>query len=157
MKLSINGVDLAIEPIKRTSRKLKQELAQTLQILAEQELGEISARTDRGRDAEGSAFKPYTPAYARQKSGFTRSGKSRGRTAGGGTLGNKVNLRVTGQMLSGMRAKVSASGTNLIAKLFFIPGQAAKAAYNQAIRRFFGLSREQLDRIENGIRKMING
>ena len=160
MKLSINGIEKCLEPLKARKRKIEQDAETKLAALCEQELGEISARTQRGEDVTGQAFEKYTDKYRLLKSGVTKSGKPRKKFPKGKgkpKLGYKVNLTWTGQMLSGMRAEVKRAGVNLIARLFFTPAVAPRAIGNQRKRKFFGLSKEQVDRIVKGMKDLING
>lgn len=102
----------------------------------------IRTRTESGVDVQGSAFRDYSPGYAKQK-----------RDA----LGHaRVDLTVSGRMLNDMQVT---EATTRSATISFISqgggaaggtfiqrsralGAADKAAYNDPTRHFFGVSAE---------------
>ena len=79
----------------RSARNRRTELTIELiapdleRIIAEETLKRIQERTGQGLDARGKPFVPYKPGYARKRS-----------IAG---LGTRVNLKVTGSLLSSLK------------------------------------------------------
>jgi hypothetical protein len=86
----------------------------------------ILQRTDRGEDAEGQKFAPYSKGYSKVR-------QKKGHPVG------RVNLFFTGQMAASMTHKQEG---NKIILFFAAPEQAKKALYNQKKRNFFALSKE---------------
>ena len=92
----------------------------------------IAERTAKGVDVNNAPFKPYTATYAAFRS-------RNGRTV-------NPNLMFTGRMLASM--KVTADKRKGV--LFFSRSEEArKAAFNNRTRRFFDLSKNELNRIRD--------
>ena len=119
----------------RFKRKLDQQLREqprqvqiALGRTAEFLLGLIRNRTQKGKDADGSNFKPYTPEYK----SFRRE---KGRQV------RFPDLNFSGQMLSNMTQKSNTKNATLF---FASKFQNAKAVGNQKKRKFFLIgNREQ--------------
>lgn len=91
----------------------------------------ILERTAQGKDVSGAPFKPYSKTYAAFRS---KSGRS-----------PNPNLMFTGRMLASM--KVTADKRKGV--LFFSRSEEArKAAFNNRTRRFFDLSKKEMQRIQ---------
>ena len=102
----------------------------------------IVQRTQSGKDVNDQAFAPYSKAYAkvRQKKGRKTS---------------PVDLLFTGKMLAAIQTRIRRFAQGIEATIYFSsPQEAAKAAGNQRLRPFFGLSDEQVGRIT---KKMTEG
>ena len=132
------------------------------------EAGKIVTRTQAGQDKFGRAFKAYSDKYK----------EIRGRL---GREVSPVDLTLTGSMLGAIQAKVERVANGLLGTIFFtnsfafpprIPGKtgrkrkatdkrravsaAAKAKFNMdAGRKFFGLSEDQIARIQAAVNKAI--
>jgi hypothetical protein len=103
---------------------------------------DIVTRTTEGRDAEGSAFDPYSDQYLEYR-------RKKGRS-------DNVNLQFTGQMLASIRHKVDSDGTITKGSIYFGDEvNRKKARYIQEKRRFFALSREQVAGIIKLIRERL--
>lgn len=111
----------------------------TLELIADQQKNRIFTRTTGGKDTSGNPFKPYNANYA------LKAKK---------TSVNDVNLTDTGLMLNTM----SQRATDTEAEIYFIDGDAEKlasyhdklgAGKNKIIRKFFGMSSEDKDKIMN--------
>jgi hypothetical protein len=102
----------------------------------------IISRTEKRKDVNGKALKsPYSDSYAKS-SIFKEYGKSK----------NKVNMTLTGDMLSSIEVLESDSSQIVIG--FNDPTQEAKAAnHNQGItvpeRPFFGVNDKELKKIKS--------
>jgi hypothetical protein len=120
---------------RKFKRKLNQQLREqprqvqiALGRTAEFLLGMIRKRTQKGKDADGSNFKPYTPEYK----SFRRE---KGRQV------RFPDLNFSGQMLSNMTQKSNTKNATLF---FASKFQNAKAVGNQKKRKFFLIgNREQ--------------
>lgn len=82
----------------------------------------IINRTQSGKDVKLSSFKPYSKAYKKIK---------------GGT----VNLTKTGAMLHAISNKNIPNGLRFY---FNASAETKKASYNQKMRKFFGVDRNQV-------------
>lgn len=126
---------IAEEKIERTQKELEREL--------ESAAREIVSRTRSGHDVDGSTFEPYTAQYRKRK---TKSGRSA-----------NVDLTYSGRMLAAITSKVERVGNDLLGTLFFNnPQDAAKARGNLNKRKFFGLSKEQIERLIQKMRNALN-
>ena len=120
----------------------------------------IKKRTLAGEDVDERPFDPYSPAYKfwRKKWGYPT---------------DKVDLTLTGGMLSSMAYTVSESGDEV--KIFFMPGfsrkargqtkastvsHPAKAFYLQKKRKFFALSEKDekkiIDIYKSKVKKVVD-
>lgn len=106
----------------------------------EEAAGEIVQRTQSGKDVNGSGFKAYSKEYAKTKS---KSGRS-----------SKPDLTFSGRMLTSITSKVEETSTGIVGRIFFPSSQSVKARANQAIRRFFGLSKKQIDKLTDALRQL---
>jgi hypothetical protein len=85
-------------------------------------------RTTGGRDENGAPFLPYTPAYRRWKA----------RHAPSSYAGGRVNLTLSGDMLTALVARVTPSSVRVGFRTLAL---AQRARYNEARgRRFLGIS-----------------
>lgn len=108
------------------------------------ETTEIKVRTRSGVDVRGSAFKPYSPAYAKRR-----------QKAGRGTT---PDLTFTGAMLGSIKSEVKETPEGIEGSIFFSsPNEQKKVEGNSRYREFFGLSEEQKTRIENIVNNEIKG
>jgi len=124
---------------KRMAEELKERQEKALARAMETAAREIQKRTQSGQDAAGSPFKKYSDAYRKFK-------QKKGRT------GN-VDLTFTGDMLRAMSTTVERVASGLIGTIKFNSADAAtKAKANMKRRKFFELSREQIEKITNAIR-----
>lgn len=107
------------QQIRENPKQIQKALGRTAEFL----LGLIKQRTQRGKDADGTNFKPYTPEYK----AFRRE---KGRQI------RFPDLNFTGNMLSNMIQK----STSKQAILFFASkAQSIKAVGNQKKRTFFAV------------------
>lgn len=119
--------------------KVKHALEKSL----EEEITHIRLRTQRGIDVEDKNFRSYSPQYLKYRT-------DKGRNA------STPDLTFTGRMLAAMRSKVTHVRGYLEGTIFFLSSQRIKAKANNETREFFGLSKEQLVRITEKIRKALN-
>lgn len=135
---------------------------------------EIIKRTQSGKDVEGGAFKKYSPGYAAYKYGPKRTG---GRNRGGYTKTQRAEMKgrgvkfaggkgkawgwhvpdltLTGKMLDAITSSIKVEAERLIGRLYFnSAAEGTKAAANQGKRPFFGLSKEQRNRLIELIRNL---
>lgn len=116
----------------------------------------MRTRTESGKDVRGGSFQDYSPDYAQQK-----------RTA----LGHaRVDLTVSGRMLNDMQVTSASSRDVTISFVSqgggssggtFIQrsrsmGAADKAAFNNPMREFFGVSREDEEAIVAGLERVLS-
>jgi len=111
------------QQIRDNPRQIQKALGRTAEFL----MGLIKQRTQKGKDADGRRFKPYTPEYK----SFRRK---KGRQA------NFPDLNFSGNMLSNMTQK----STSTNATLFFASkAQSLKALGNQKKRTFFAVGNKE--------------
>ena len=133
--------DLDFEAMKRTALD---RLERETQRAVSDETTALIMRTRRGVDVEGRGFAPYSESYADYK-----AEKGRNRTP---------DLTFTGKMLAAITHRIERRATELLGEVFFnSTAEAQKARFNQATRRFFGFSKEQVGRIVERLQKVING
>ncbi len=94
----------------------------------------IITRTQQGKDVKGSSFKPYSKAYKKAK------GK-----------GSKVTLTDTGAMLHAISNKKI---TNGIRFYFNASSETKKASWNNKLRKFFGVDKQQIKYLKNKMGKL---
>ena len=126
--------------IKAQAQAQMRARAKRLEILLEQEAGEIIQRTQSGKSIEGGTFTRYSDGYAAYKA-------KKGRRA------SPPDLTFTGNMLKSIRTKITISASVITGFIYLLPSQAIKAFANQITYRrpFFGLSNEQKQRIVKGL------
>lgn len=136
MGIEIKNAEILIklpeERLKAIDQRFEQALAD--------EATQIVLRTQRGVDADGNTFTPYSEAYAKKR----------------GDSGRQVsppNLMYTGNMLASIATKVTRTLETVLGTIFFnSTREALKARGNQEKRRFFGLSEEQVKRLTDKLR-----
>lgn len=107
--------------------------------------GEIISRTGSGKTIDGKSFKQYTKRYAafREKKGRKTS---------------PPDLTFTGRMLESISSKVTKATPDFIeGRITIAPKHKAKAEGNQKRRPFFGLSKKQIEYINQKIGDAIYG
>ena len=124
LKKKINFNKVRTTVIKGRLDKLKKE---ALNI----ETGIIN-RTQSGKDVKGKGFKKYSTAYAKKK---------------GGT----VNLTDTGAMLQAISNKNIPNGVRFY---FNASAETNKAAFNQKLRKFFGVDKDQVKYLKKKLGKL---
>lgn len=160
----------AFKKLETAKKAISKDVENALQDALTDARDEIIERTQGGQDVSGKAFVRYTDEYAAFKSGFTTGGKRRTVAIKSGKrkgkrrsvpinfgAGGKVNLTYTGSMLRSIQVKVTRKGKELIGSLFFPLREHGKVRGNQKLRKFFELSKEQLDTITKKIEAAING
>jgi hypothetical protein len=136
MGITVTNQDILIKLPQERLDAIGAEFERALQ----DEAARVVLRTRQGTDVNGAPFKPYSDEYARRK-------RAKGRNA------SPVDLTVTGRMLAAIQTRVERLGGRLVGTIFFnSAAEAAKAAGNQATRRFFGLSAEQVQRLTSRLR-----
>jgi hypothetical protein len=107
------------------------------QAVGVEQASSIRDRTDRGIDADGRSFKPYSTNYRRQRG---ESGRS-----------TKVNLTWTGKMLAAMGRGIRA--TNNGVKIIVAGEEGFKIWSNERRgREFFAISTKEAEKV---LRKII--
>ena len=144
IKITINSVQIANE-IKDISRKMAGAIKKSLAHVSAFEIAAIKKRTtEKGIDAFGSPFAPYSPNYKR--AGVKQSGV--------------VDLKDQGHMLGSMAFKVSASKGVLF---FRQREQNLKASYHDIFgvgkkkitRQFFRISKDEQKKIISEFSKIL--
>ena len=123
IKITSNSIEIANE-IKAMSKKMSGAIKKSLANVSAFEIDAIIDRTqNKGVDAYGKRFKPYSPNYKR--AGVKQSGV--------------VDLKDTGEMFSSLTTKVSSSK----GVLFFRQNLANKKA---AFHDMFGVGKKKITR-----------
>ena len=144
IKITSNSVEIANE-IKGISRKMAGAIKKSLANVSAFEIKEIRKRTsEKGIDAFGRPFAPYSPNYKR--AGVKQSGV--------------VDLKDQGHMLGSMAFKVSASKGVLF---FRQREQNLKASYHDIFgvgkkkitRQFFRISKDEQNKIRKKFARVL--
>jgi hypothetical protein len=100
----------------------------------------IAQRTSKGVDVNGRDFIPYSKAYSafRKKAGRSE----------------RPNLTFSGRMLANMQVKANSRKGEIF---FSRSEEGMKAAFNNERRRFFDLSRGELDRVRDVYFRRMTG
>jgi hypothetical protein len=132
---------------RKLSEDIKKNIARGMETAGQDELTEISRRSQSdGVDVNGRAFKAYTAAYAKFKAKKDRS--------------LRPDLNLSGDMFRFMNGvEVKRAAGKIVLRMFFKGDakQASKAKGNMKKRRFFALSRKQVQSIVQTIGEAING
>ncbi len=97
----------------------------------------IINRTLKGKDIKNSSFKPYSKQYADYK-----QSKGKGKT---------VNLTNTGAMLQAISNKKIPNGIRFY---FSASAETKKAAWNNKLRKFFGVDKGQVKYLKKKMGKL---
>lgn len=125
-KANFKPQELAENAIDKQAKALDRAMAEAAE--------HIITRTRNQIDVDNHRFVGLSPDYAKRK---TRSGRS-----------PVPDLTFTGRMLASIASKVERKGTDLIGRIFFNSvKEAEKARGNMRLRRFFALSRAQIQMI----------
>lgn len=128
INVSIGGTTKVSTLQKQVSTKMRKALA----VAGTQALTMIKRRTNKGQGLDGK-FKPYSKEYQKYKVG---KGKSP----------NVVNLRDTATMMTSMTSRIQGD----TALIYFATSESNKKAYfNNKLRPFFDLTREEQKKIGN--------
>lgn len=130
MKLNVSiGGSLRVTTLqKQVSDKMRKALA----VAGTQALTMIKRRTNKGQGLDGK-FKPYSKEYKKYKA---EKGKST----------NVVNLRDTATMMTSMISRIQGD----TALIYFATSESNKKAYfNNKLRPFFDLTKEEQKKIGN--------
>lgn len=120
--------------IEKLGQELLDKQETTLARVMEEMAEKIVSRSIAQTDADGKRFVRLSPEYAKRKSRTDRSAVP--------------DLTFTGQMLASITSKVERVGKNLVGRIFFNSArEAEKARGNMKLRKFFALSREQIQTI----------
>lgn len=119
---------------------IKREILESTEIklgrALEETAREIVTRSRSGRGPNGEQFSGLSPKYRNYKEKKGRKGVP--------------DLTFTGRMLSSITSDVQRIGREIIGRIFFSSvKEAQKARGNQQTRRFFALSRQQVERLVN--------
>ena len=132
--------------VARVKRELLQPMAKKLNSELLDAAAEIVQRTLSGRDMRGGEFRQYAPMTKRKK-------------IAEGKQSDPVNLTETGQMLKSIKTTVQTLANSLVGRIFFTGGGASTKASKHMQgagvpkREFFGLSKEQVEKIRKGLKK----
>ena len=123
----------------RIDKQFSKDIVKALDVTAQKGITMILDRTAKGKGYE-FRFARYTPEYAKRKAeGWPRS---QNRPAFGGDPSGKVNLQVSGRMLSAMKRTLNKP--KLTAEITFSRAEEAKKAYyNNQKRPFFGFNQRE--------------
>ena len=144
IKITSNSIEIANE-IKAMTKKMSSAITKSLANVSSFEIDAITDRTqNKGIDAYGRPFKPYSPSYKRAR--VKQSGV--------------VDLTDTGQMFNSLAFKASASK----GVLFFRQNLAnKKAAFHDEFgvgkkkitRQFFRISKDEAEKIRKRFGKLL--
>lgn len=127
---------------KKTINEIQNNLKRGLEIAITDEVTEIITRTEQGKEVENRPFEPYVAAYKKYRIKKGRRGTP--------------DLTFTGNMLRSITSSVEVTTAKLIGRIFFSSAkEAEKAGFNQQKRQFFGLSKEQLQRIKQRLKEAL--
>lgn len=139
-------------PIKFTSKFNPSNIANninqsgriTLLTAVQDEKAIMDIRTGSGRDIDGAGFQEYSESYGQQVEEKT---------------GNRnVDLLDTGAMLQAIVINEYQSENKVEARVeFSMIDMAQRAIYNMKLRKFFGFSMDQFDRIKSKVKQSIRG
>lgn len=142
--------------LERAKREALDRLRREGERAISDEVTALQLRTQAGLDIDGRPFVPYSPEYREAKQKYSGRG-SKPDLISFNVPGSKQRNR-PGSMLANITHTLEQVGSELIGKVFFAStAEAQKARYNQTTRRFFGFSEEQVRRIQERLRKVING
>ena len=148
MGLTINdkGLEKRLAQLERTiPAKIDKALAKA----AIDGVAIIKNHAEDGRGYKGT-FKKYSNSYAQAKSqGWTKTAT---RSAFSGDPSGKVNLMVTGNMLSALSTK---KGRKKATIYFTRAAEAKKAAFNNRVRPFMGFSRADRRKLRDRFAKEL--
>lgn len=138
---------------------IKREILESTEIklgrALEETAREIVTRTQKGLDANGSTFKSYSEAYRKAKEFATGRGSKPdligfNRKRRDGKPSRSKAAQRPGSMLASITSDVQRVGRYIVGRIFFSSvKEAQKARGNQRTRRFFALSRQQVERLVN--------
>lgn len=128
---------------KERGARILGQIESAIKPLMEDAMLSLKQRTLAGRSVDGSAFKPYSPEYAKFR-------EKKGRQAG------NVDLFFTGKMQSAMTVEVKNEGAAVSGIIKFTDStEARKAKALDEERKFFSLNDAEVATIRNGIRSSI--
>lgn len=153
---------------KKLSKDMLTQIEKRMKSGLDSAIAGIEHRTKSGKDFRGQSFKPYHPAYARQKAGhkagldtFT-TGKKRKQGLFGPVPNLTVDLTLKGNMLQAIHRRTQIVGGTVIGELFFTGDESAKARGHMTgtyfgkktgkKREFFRLSKKQQQRLTEMIK-----
>lgn len=128
--------------------KFASEVDEEMRSLGPDTIEEIRTRSQRkGVDAEGRAFKPYSPKYQKFKAKRTKTSSPR------------PNLTLSGHMMKGLQWMFFRRGALRVTRVYPIANEtASKIKGNNKTRNFFAISKEQVqafkERLTNIRRKL---
>lgn len=128
----------------RLPEQLRAQTKKAAYQMANDAVAIMRIRTQAGQSADGNAFAPYSPAYARY-----RAKKGRG---------TNPDLTFTGEMLRAMDVlEVADTGDKVRATIGFTSALANnKAAYNSDLRPFLGLTPADEQRLSDLFNEYVN-
>ena len=131
---------------KKMRKSVQAQVKRALSKTAEVGINIIQERTEKGMGFEGGKFKAYTKSYAKFKVKSTAKG-------GGGARSSFPNLKLTGQMMSSIRAKAN----NKRAVISFTRSvEQDKIKGNNRTRPFFGFSRAENKELGNKFTRFLD-
>lgn len=120
----------------RIKREILEKQERELKLAINDAATEIVTRTRSQKDARGATFKALTPIYKKFKA-------RKGRAA-------VPDLTYSGKMLASITSTVERLADGLLGRIFFSSQkEAEKARGNMKIRKFFELSKDQVNKIRN--------
>lgn len=143
MKLDFSN----LEVIKRAVIERVKKFPENLKDALNSEIGVIKTRTQQGQQVDGGGWSGKYVDY--------QSASHRAKRTNRGLSLSPVDLTFSGDMLDAMRSKVEVKGAQTVGEIYF-EGKANKdkAKGNQKYRKFFGLSKDQRDKITNKLRRV---
>lgn len=145
------GIEVRVgDKLVKLGKEYKDNIQNLIQRELEEAAREIIERTQDGLDYQKSSFDSYSTPYAKFRA-------KKGRAI------SPVNLLFTGSMLRSIRTKVQKIGRGYLG-LIYVGAQhidkarGAMKGYGRAgykLRKFFLLSKEQLEKLKTTIRELI--
>jgi len=128
--------------VQKITDDLKNNLKRGLGTQLLDEAQEIISRTQAGKGVSGGRFKAYSDQYRKFRN-------KKGRRSG-------VDLTFTGNMLQSITSKVEVTADKIIGTIFFSSNkEALKASFNNVLRPFFGLSKDQVVRLTQKLKEAM--
>jgi phage gpG-like protein len=135
MTIEVKNSEVIVRVVKERLRAAGKAFRRAL----EDEATRLVVRTRKGLDVNGQPLRPYSERYAKFR-------QKKGRNT------DPVDLTFTGNMLAAVQTEVKETPEGYAGRIFFNSArEAAKAAYNQETRPFFGLADEQVQRITDAV------
>jgi hypothetical protein len=142
----------------RIKREILEKQERELKLAINDAATEIVTRTQGGKDSRGTSFAKYSDGYGALKQRVTGRikpdligfGYRTTRNGSKNKAGTRVGSPQPGSMLAAITSEVTKLADGLLGRIFFSSQkEAEKARGNMKIRKFFELSKDQVNKIRN--------